>query len=309
MFPAPESPARYKPFKPLTGLVRLRYPLTHPPSMNHMTWTLPYLDMIPNGDVWRIHRQGQLITETHSWSEWRESAPSKVLIVGSGPSVRKQCLGSLADTACVLLNGAVTLCRVGVVKQPYAVMIGDACFIQEKGDLLRFLPSGTRLCLVGSAVQVLGKIDQAMFDNIDLYFLDGFETHYGKPKRTLEEMPQADYRIDGEARLSLNLQQGHFGCGTVMYAGVQLGFHLRVKQMLLVGFDMKNFNRPRFYETHEDASWCGLEKALHSRTLPAFKLAADTAHQMGMTIENCSHCSEVPYSILPFNPVLMPESI
>ncbi|MCH8533334.1 MAG: hypothetical protein LAT65_21050 [Saccharospirillum sp.] len=308
MFPAPRSPARYKPFKPLTGLVRLVYRLTHPPSMHHIARTLPYLNMIPNGDVWRIHWQGQFITETHSWSEWCESAPSKLYIVGSGPSVRKQCLTPLADAACVLLNGAVTLCRDGVVKQPYAVMIEDARFVQEKGELLRCLPQGTRLCLVGSAVQALGAMDPTLFEHFNLYFLDGFETPYGKPKRTLEEVPQADYRIDGEARLSLNLQQGHFGCGTVMYAGVQLGFHLRVKRMLLVGFDMKNFSRPRFYETHEDASWCGLEKALHSRTLPAFILAADTAHQMGMTIENCSHCSAVPHSILPFNPVLMPES-
>lgn len=308
MLAASAGTARYKPFKPFTQFVRLGYRLTHPPSMHHVARTLPYLNLSPQGDVWRLHWQGRFVTETHSWAALRQNAPEQLFVVGSGPSVREQNLAPLARSACVLVNGAVALCREGVVKQPYAVVIEDARFIQEKGDMLRCLPKGTRLCLVGSAVQALGALDPALFEHFRLYYLDGFETPYGKPRRSLDDVPPQHYRRKGEAKLSLNLQQGHFGCGTVMYAGVQLGFHLRVRQLLLVGFDMTNFNQPRFYETPENAAWCGLEKAFHTRILPAFELAAETARELGITLQNCSHTSAVPRSILPFNPVLMPEA-
>lgn len=299
---------RYKPFKPFTSIVRLGYRLTHPPSMHHMARTLPYLKLSPHGDVWRLHWKGRFITETQSWAALCQSAPERLFVVGSGPSIREQNLAPLAGSACVLVNGAVALCRQGVVEQPYAVIIEDARFIQEKGDMLRCLPRGTRLCLVGSAMQALGALDPALFTHFRLYYLDGFETPYGKPRRPLDDVSPQHYRLKGEAKLSLNLQQGHFGCGTVMYAGVQLGFHLRVRHLLLVGFDMTNFNQPRFYETPKNAAWCGLEKAFHERIIPAFELAAETARELGITLQNCSHTSAVPRSILPFNPALMPEA-
>ncbi|MEX2367219.1 MAG: hypothetical protein WD601_11495 [Pseudohongiellaceae bacterium] len=187
--------------------------------------------------MWRLYWQGNFITQTHSWAALRKNAPEKLFIVGSGPSVREQHLAPLAESACVLVNGAVALCREGIVKRPYAVVIEDARFIQEKGDLLRCLPRGTRLCLVGSAVQALGAMDPTLFEHFLLYYLDGFETPYGKPQRSLEDVPPQDYRRKGEAKLSLNLQQGHFGCGTVMCAGVQLGFHLRVLRYKLLNLD------------------------------------------------------------------------
>lgn len=300
---------RYHQFNPWVSLVRISYRLTHSRAMRHMARTVPWLRLEPRGEVWDLYWKGRLRARTHSWLAWREeAAPQSLFVIGSGPSIREQDLSRLRGEACVLLNGAVTLAQPqGPVPEPVAVMIEDARFIQEKGELLRALPEGTRLCLVGPALHALGMLDPALFERFRLYFIQGFDTHYGRPKRALAEADPEDYRVAPGAALSLNLAEGHFGCGTVMYTGVQLAFHLRVQRVYLVGFDMTNFEQPRFYETEQNAAWTGLANAYERRVLPAFRLAVTTAREKGMTIENCSHTSILPRDVLPFNDRLMPD--
>jgi len=137
----------------------------------------------------------------------------------------------------VLLNGAISLVPQGIVPSPFAVMVEDARFVLERADLLRRLPAGTPLCLVGPALQALGEVDPGLYSHFRLYFMQGFDSHYGEPKRTLGEADAPYYRTDGRLCLSLDLGIGHFGCGTVMYSGVQMAFHARARQLCLVGFD------------------------------------------------------------------------
>lgn len=286
-------------------LVRRWHRLFQPPNLRHMARTLPYLKLTPAGDVWDVYWKGRRVARTAPWSELKARAPERLYVIGSGPSIREQHPARLADEACVLLNGAIALTLDGTLGQPFAVMVEDARFILEKGDMLRRLPKGTRLCLVGAALRALGEVDPALFEHFRLYFIQGFETPYGRPRRSLEEADPADFRRSDRAKLSLNMEEGHFGCGTVMYCGIQLAFYLRVRSLYLVGFDMTNFEQPRFYETERDAAWTGLAKAYHDRVLPAIELALKTAREVGMTIENCSHTSAIPRDVLPFNDRLM----
>ncbi|WP_157954339.1 hypothetical protein [Saccharospirillum mangrovi] len=262
----------------------------------------------PNGRVWDIYWRGRWQAQTHDWNDFRAQQPERLYSVGSGPSMAEQNLAPLAQSPAVLLNGAISLVLNGVVPEPFAVMVEDARFILERADMLRQLPAGTPLCLVGPALQALGEVDPGLYSRFKLYFMQGFDSHYGEAKRILTEADAPFYRTDGQLMLSLDLSIGHFGCGTVMYSGVQMGFHVRAKQLCLVGFDMTNLNQPRFYETAQNAAWTGLAKAYQNRILPAFELAVKTANEFGMSIENCSHTSILPTELLPFNDCLMPAA-
>ncbi|GGX60452.1 hypothetical protein [Saccharospirillum salsuginis] len=286
-------------------LVRRWYRLSQPPKLRHMARTLPYLKLKPAGDAWDVYWKGRKVTRTAPWSELKAGAPERLYVIGSGPSIREQYIDRLAGEACVLLNGAIALTLDGTLGRPFAVMVEDARFILEKGDMLKRLPRGTRLCLVGSALRALGEVDPELFSHFRLYFIQGFETPYGRPRRSLEAVDPRHFRQSGRAKLSLNMEEGHFGCGTVMYCGIQLAFYLRVRALFLVGFDMTNFEQPRFYESERNAAWTGLVKAYHGRVLPAMELAAHTARDVGMTIENCSHTSAIPRTLFPFNDRLM----
>lgn len=298
---------RYREVSPWGRLVRLGYRLTHKPSMRHNARYLPHLRLKPVGPVWDLYWKNRLYARTAPWSDFRMTQPKVLYCVGSGPSMREQDLTPLGQAPCVLLNGAISLVGQGIVTRPYAVMVEDARFILERSALLRTLPEGTPLCLVGPALQALGQVDPALFSRFRLYVMQGFDTHYGEPKRALSELNAKDYRTDGCVCLSLNLEQGHFGCGTVMYSGVQMGFHTGAHTVRLVGFDMTNLEQPRFYESSDDRAWNGLAQAYESRILPAFRLAARTAKEQGMTLENCSHTSILPRSVLPFCDILMPK--
>ena len=274
-----------------------------------MAITKPFLTLRSVADVWQIQWRGHYIGQTGSWAALKAEAPTRLFSIGSGPSINEQDLNLLAGEECILVNGAISLVLNGTVSKPYAVMIEDSRFIYERTDLLMLLPQGTRLCLVGSAMQALGAVCGAEgLSHFELYLIDGFETPYGKGRREVCEAPIDTYRMSNKAKLSLDLEQGHFGCGTVMYCGIQLAFHLKVRQLYLVGFDLTHFEQPRFYETEHNAAWTGLQNAYQSRILPALELAVSTATEFNMTIKNCSHSSIVPRSLIPFSPKLMPAN-
>ena len=280
-----------------------------PRVLRHMAITKPFLTLRSVADVWQIQWRGHYIGQTSSWAALKAEAPTRLFSIGSGPSINEQDLSLLAGEECILVNGAISLVLNGPVSKPFAVMIEDSRFIYERADLLMQLPQGTRLCLVASAMQALGAVCGAEgLSHFELYLIDGFETPYGKARRGVNEAPSDTYRRSNKAKLSLDLEQGHFGCGTVMYCGIQLAFHLRVQQLYLVGFDLTDFDQPRFYENQHNAAWTGLQNAYKERILPALRLAVDTAQEFNMSIENCSHTSIIPRELIPFNARLMPPS-
>lgn len=274
-----------------------------------MALSQPYLKLVAKQDVWQVYWKGNYAGLTGSWSALRLNAPSKLFSIGTGPSVAQQSLTQLKGIQCVLVNGAIQLVLDGKLNNPYAVMIEDARFVYERADMIMALPKGTRLCLVAGAMHALGVVAGLEgLKHFDLMLIDGFETPYGKPRRTVKEAPVESYRVASNAKLSVDLNQGHFGCGTVMYCGIQFAFHLRVKELYLVGFDLTNFEQPRFYETQNNAAWTGLQNAYEARILPALELVMKTAQEFDMAVYNCSHTSIIPRELVPYSDVLFKNS-
>lgn len=275
--------------------------------MRHMALTVPFLKLQPAKNGFELYWKGENIGALGDWAGLRTLAPERLFSIGSGPSIADQTFEHINGSECVLVNGAIQLVIDGRLNGCFAVMIEDPRFVYERIDMLMELPKGTRLCMVAHGIQALGMLKGVEgLRHFDLYVIDRFDFPYGKPKRDVHEAPAYTYRSAANANLSLDLQQGHFGCGTVMYCGIQMAFHLRVKQLYLVGFDLTNFEQPRFYETKDDAAWTGLQNAYENRILPALELTMKTAEEFNMQVYNCSHTSIIPRSLIPFSDILMP---
>ncbi|MFC3701976.1 hypothetical protein ACFOND_10020 [Reinekea marina] len=281
------------------------FKLFTPKSFKHMALSQPYLKLEPVNDIWKVYWKGGFISETDSWNNLRLQAPDNLYSIATGPSISDQQFNNLDGGQCVLVNGAVQLVLDNKISTPLAVMVEDARFIYERFEMLLALPKGTRLCLVASAMHALGVVAGVEgLKHFNLMLIDGFETPYGSPKRSVASAPVNSYRKSSNAKLSLDLNEGHFGCGTVMYCGIQMAFHLRVKELYLVGFDLTNFDQPRFYETKDNAAWTGLQNAYEARILPALELTMQTAEEFNMQVYNCSHTSIIPRSLIPYSDCL-----
>jgi len=301
---------RFKGYTPAIRWFRLLYKLCLPAGKRHYSATFPSLSLDAAHSCVYWNRKSVGILEP--WSDFPNRG-RELLIIGSGPSVIEQLdaidkISSMQQVDMVLLNGAATLVNDGLVSNPLAIIIEDGRFVLEKFTVLQSLPGGTRLILSASALHALIYCDKSMLQYFDVWFMDSIQFPYRQPKRPLGEVLGPDVRIDGNMGLSLNLAKGHFGCGTVMYAGIQLAFHLRSPRVLLAGFDLTNYQMPRFYETEANAAWTGVDNAYEKRILPALKLAKECALEFAMEIENCSHTSIVPRNLIPFSSRLMPAS-
>lgn len=270
----------------------------------------PYLRLVKSesSKIFELFWREQSVGVTQDWSELKKIAPKHIFSIGSGPSIKEQDLTNLEGHQCVLVNGAIQLVIDGVLSNPLAVMVEDGRYVLERAEQLMSLPKGTRLCLTISALYALGSVTNGQgFSHFKLYFIDGFKTQYGEDRRALTSVSPKFYRHSKNAALSLEMPEGHFGCGTVMYSGIQLAFYLKAKALYLVGFDLTNFNQPRFYETKNDQAWTGLGNAYENRILPAMQLMMEAAEESGMTVYNCSHKSIIPRELIPFDGRLMPK--
>lgn len=274
--------------------------LMHPTLPGHMARYAFWLDIRPTEQGREVFWKGASAVVLENWSDFPVGVSESIYVVGTGPSVKKQDLTELnGDIA--LLNGAVTLLSSGQVSGALAVIVEDGRFVLERSKLLQGLPENQVLVLSVSALFAALRVCPQVLSNYRVFLMQGALRPWGAAALQQDDLPPSKFRFSDRARLSLDLSLGHFGCGTVMYAGVQLGFHLRKRRIALVGIDLTNFDAPRFYERDNDRAWSGVANAYTKRILPALELAADTADELGVELVNCSPASIIPRSLIPYS--------
>lgn len=289
-----------------TKLARAWFRLTHRKSMRHVAHSLPHLRLTADGERWKIYWRKQHKGQTMAWAPLTTMQPNLLYVVGSGPSVAEQDLSQIGDAPTLVVNGAASLIADGTLKNPIGVVMEDARFVRQRPDFIEGLPRSTPLFVTQSVLQALGAMNGDWLSQFPVYFMQGFTARYWQPWQPLECFDSQDYRASDNAALSLDLSQGVFGCGTVMYAASQVALMHGASHIRLAGLDLTNFEQPRFYEQRNDQAWTGLQNAYETRILPAFTLLKNVCDERGVTIENCSHTSIIPREVLPFSDALMP---
>jgi hypothetical protein len=257
---------RYRSFNFYIRLYRIFYKLFLPEKWRHLRKSVPYFKL--DTSTRTVRWKGRSVLVLEDWDTLEVSA-EKLVVVGSGPSLRRhqQYLSLFQpDVTYAFVNDAAELVGSSAAVDDSVVIIEDDRFLLKKYSILRRLPDGTRLILSLSALYALCYIDPENASRFRVWFMDGAASPFDRGRYSKAEMAAIpDLVISDNACLSKNLKLGHFGCGTVAYAGIQLGFLRRSKQVYLVGVDMTNFDLPRFNENASDAAWSGLAQSYHSR--------------------------------------------
>lgn len=241
---------------------------------------------------YKVFYYGKYITETSPLSSLKHNAQSQlpVSIVGSGPSVSKLDLLKLRHTHCILLNGAISLIEQYDIN-PLCITIIDATFCRNRFELIRKIPTGSRLLLSFTALQQILAIDINELKRHEIFIADtSYLTEYEYLK------PSFSVRQFGE------IKHGFFDGGTVMATALQCAAALDLgSTVYLLGLDIGNARQPRFYEQSGKVLKSGLLADYETKICPFMQSAARYCTSKQINLYNCSPVSKLPYSIIPYS--------
>lgn len=275
-----------------------------PRKQRHFLEYLPHLEKTPDNQL--LYKKKARI-DSRPLTELSALFTNKTaFLIGSGPSINEQDLDPIKQHATLLLNGAITLIESHQIT-PSAYMVVDKSFIQSHFTLLDLLPSGTPcIFTIGVIREILDK-NPAFFKTHPLFFIEKATKRYNQSAITANELSDDIFTKKDDVACSLDMNKGFAEAGTVMYVAGQLMLFLNAKKITLVGFDLGNADKPRFYERQQNKVKSGLKKAINNRIIPSFELLSNLCKRQNIKLTNASHISSMPYDIIPYDNVLMPE--
>jgi hypothetical protein len=243
---------------------------------------------------YQLSYRNQVVCTSWPFTDFHQAA-GDIAIIGSGPSVNLMRLELISKLNCILLNGAISLVA-RLHMEPLASVILDSTFIENRFALLGCLPPGSNLVLTPGVIRAIAERDRELLSKMKVYLTQNIQKPaYDPGPKFSEQKERAE-----KAHFSFDLDCGYIGGGTVMAAALQLAYQLKPKNTYLVGFDISNPAAPRFYETESNRLKCGLADSYETSIRPFMETAAVLFRQAGLNLYNCSPCSRLPYSIIPY---------
>lgn len=235
--------------------------------------------------------RGKKIAKLAAAHRLRDRVGSRVVIVGSGPSVKDSPIGSLPPRTTLLLNGAIGLIGQGI-GEPLAVAVEDERFVWRHFEMIRrhVVPEIPMLLSVG-AIRAICDHDPGFLRGRTVILIDDIRKPYGAPRRADAELAGYDYvTLRGETGFSSQPGRAVFQGGSVVVSALQFGLAMDVSEIGFVGVDIANADAPRFYETEGSAAFSGVAGA-ERRILDHIALARDVAAGRGIQLRNHSAIS------------------
>jgi Kdo-III transferase WaaZ len=142
--------------------------------------------------------------------------------------------------------------------------------------------------------------DSNFFQKHPLFLIEKATKPYLENKIKIEELDATYFIKKNGTACSLDINHGFVEAGTVMYAASQFILSSEPREIVLVGFDLGNSNKPRFYENTNNQAKSKLQKALYKNIIPAFSLLTELCYMKNIKIKNASAISKMPYDIIPY---------
>ena len=238
-----------------------------------------------------------------------ERAGERIVIIGSGPSVRDADLSSLPDRSALLLNGAISL--IGTqIPEPLAVAIEDERFVWRHFSLMRerLVRREAPLLLSPGVIRAICELDRAFLRDRPIILIDDIRKPYGLPRRDKTELESFDFVVlEGEAGFSSDPDRGVFQGGSVAISALQFALATGAREIGFLGVDIANANAPRFYEKEGNVAYSGIAGA-EARILAHIALALDVAEARGVRFSNHSTVSALGSIGLDYRPLDQTDS-
>lgn len=232
-------------------------------------------------------------------------AGARIVIFGSGPSVKGADLSSLPPNSAILLNGAIRLIGEGIA-EPLAVAIEDERFVWRHFDMIaRHIPVAT-LCLMSPGVlRAIGECDRGWFAGRSVILIDDIRKPYGGPRRQPGALQLFDFvTLDdgGAAGFSAEPDRGVFQGGSVAISALQFALATGAREIGFLGVDISNADAPRFYEGEGEVAFSGIAGA-EKRILAHIALAREFAAAKDVELVNHSPISALKTIGLDYRPL------
>lgn len=221
-----------------------------------------------------------------------ERAGERIVIIGSGPSVKGADLSSLPDRSALLLNGAISLIG-SEIREPLAVAIEDERFVWRHFGLMRerMTRREVPLLLSPGVIRATCELDPTFLRDRPIILIDDIRKPYGLPRRDKAALAGFDFVVlEGEAGFSADPDRGVFQGGSVAISALQFALAAGAREIGFLGVDIANANAPRFYEKEGDVAYSGIAGA-EARILAHIALARDVAARRGVRLSNHSQVS------------------
>lgn len=230
-------------------------------------------------------------------------AGRRIVIVGSGPSVKEATLDTLPPRSALLLNGAISLIGEGIA-EPLAVAIEDERFVWRHFDLIaRRVPLDVPMLLSPGAARALCDNDPGLLQRRIVILIDDVRKPYGRPRRDEPELAALDYTtLRGPAGFSIRPDQGVFQGGSVVVSALQFAVAAGAEEIGFIGVDITNADAPRFYEEDGGAAFSGVAGAAR-RILDHIALAETIADYRGVRLVSHSSLSALNSIGLDYEPL------
>ena len=227
----------------------------------------------------------------------------RIVIVGSGPSVRAADIGMLPPRSAFLLNGAISLIGQDIA-EPFAVAIEEERFVWRHFPLIAArVPQSVPLLLSVGALRAICELDIGFLGARSIVLIDDIRKPYGLPRRETVELDRLDFvRRREDAGFSVLPDAGVFQGGSVVVSALQFALITAVTEVGFIGVDIRNANAPRFYEQPDAAAFSGVAGA-EQRILAHIALARDVASARGIRLVNHSPISTLADIGLDYEPL------
>lgn len=266
---------------------------------------LPSLRIADRGEgvPGRVLYRGASVLDLKDTRTLQERAGPRILIIGSGPSVKDAWLHNLPGRCALLLNGAINLIGEGV-SDPLAVAIEDERFVWRHSSMVaRLVPRDVPMLLSVGAIRALCDIDRGLLEGRPVILIDDIRKPYGAPRRRDADLGELDFvSLSGGAGFSAESAAGVFQGGSVVVSALQFALATNAAEIGFIGVDIGNAEAARFYEDEGNQAHSGVAGA-QKRILDHIALARDVAAARGVRLVNHSAVSALRSIGLGFEPL------
>lgn len=255
------------------------------------------------GATGKIVYRGHPVVDLANLEVLRQRAGSRIVIVGSGPSVKDGPIDRLPPHSTLLLNGAIGL--IGrEISEPLAVAIEDERFVWRHFAMIaRHVTPEIPMLLSVGAIRALCDLDPAFLRGRSVILIDDIRKPYGAARRTDAELAGFDQAVlRDSAGFSSRPDLAVFQGGSVVVTALQFALATGASEIGFIGVDITNADAPRFYESDGSAAFSGVADA-ERRILDHIALARGEAEKRGVRLRNHSKISALRSIGLDYEPL------
>ncbi|MEQ9862338.1 sugar glycosyltransferase [Pectobacterium cacticida] len=226
-----------------------------------------------------------------------------ILLIASGPSINDIKFDKKLDIPIMGVNGAYSL--NGVINFSFYV-ITDIYFPDHRPNIIKEIISDKNLILfttVGVIIKIIKKhsID---FLKCSIFIIEDVYERTYLPKYNFHDLyisnkENLSFHFDkiNNIGFSTDINEGLFPGKTVIYWALQIISYLGFEKVYILGMDMNNFEKPRFYENKNDKVHTQLDIDMDSIMLSLKQASYVLEQKLGVKVINLSPNSSVPETI------------